>query len=162
MKPGFALSQWVLDSWQPSRLRLKLSGLQLVALVGAVMPLVVIPPRSQLPDLVGSWRGTSTCVDKAHYPACNDEHVIYDARQKGSAPDTVTLRADKVANGVREFMGEFDFHRAPDSTWVAEVQSPRGRIRIVLWVRADHLTGFLADEPAGRRVRAIAAERIPT
>lgn len=135
---------------------------QLVALVGAVIPLVLVPTRSQLPDLVGSWRGTSTCVDKVHYPACNDEHVIYDARQKAAAPDTVTLRADKVTNGVREFMGEFDFHRAPDSTWVAEYQNPRVRIRIVLRVRSDHLTGFLTDEPSGRRVRAIAAERIPT
>jgi len=42
-----------------------------------------------------------------------------------SARDTVTLRADKVINGAREFMGEFDFARAPDSSWVAEYQNPR-------------------------------------
>lgn len=134
---------------------------QLGVLVGAVIPLLWVPTQSQHPDLVGSWRGTSTCVDKAHFPACNDEHIIYDARQKAGVPDTVTLRADKVVNGVREFMAEFDYHLASDSTWVAEYQNPRVRIQIVLRVRGDHLTGFLTDEPSGRRVREIAAERIP-
>jgi len=62
-------------------------------------------------DIVGSWRGTSLCVDKEHFPACRDEQVIYDARPKGSARDTVTIRADKIVNGGREFMAEFDFSR---------------------------------------------------
>ena len=101
-------------------------------------------------------------MDKVYFPACKDEHVIYDAQQKGGVPDTVTVRADKVLNGVREFMGEFDFHLASDSTWIAEYQTPRVRLRIVLRVRGAHLTGFLTDEPSGRRVRAITAERIPT
>jgi hypothetical protein len=100
-------------------------------------------------------------VDKAQFPACRDEQVVYDVRQKGSAPDTVTLRADKVVNGVREFMGEFDFHRAPDTTWVTEYQTPRVHIRIVLRVRAAHLAGVLTDEPSGRRVRDIALDRVP-
>jgi len=137
-------------------------GTQRVALVGTVIALFWVPARPQHPDLVGSWRGTSTCVDKVHFPACKDEHVVYDVQPKGGAPDTVTLRADKVVNGVREFMGEFDFHRAPDSTWVAEYENPRVRIRIVLRVQGDHLTGVLTDEPAGQRVREIAAARIPT
>jgi len=135
---------------------------QLVALLGAVIPLLWVPARTPPPDLVGSWRGTSTCVDRVHFPACHDEQVIYDAQQKGRAPDTVTVRADKVVNGVRDFMGEFDFHLAPDSTWVAEYQNPSVRFRIVLRVREAHLTGFLADEPSGRQVREIKAERIPT
>ena len=110
--------------------------------------------------IVGSWRGTSICVDKVNFPACKDEQVIYDVRQNGSARDTVTVRADKVVNGVREFMAEFDFHRA-DSTWVAEYQNPRTRIQIVLRVRGAHMTGVLTDEPSGRRVRDIKLERVP-
>lgn len=120
-----------------------------------------VPSGERAPDLAGSWHGTSTCVDKVHFPACHDEEVIYDARQKGEAPDTVTVRADKVVDGVREPMGEFDFHLVPDTTWVAQVQNPRVRIRIVLRVRGTHLTGSLTDEGSGRRVRDIAADRIP-
>ena len=131
-----------------------------VMLASLVLPLNWVPTYAQEVDIVGSWRGTSICVDRAHFPACNDEQVIYDVRQKGNGRDTVTVRADKVVNGVREFMAEFDFGRA-DSTWVAGIQNPRGRIRIVLRVRAGHMTGVLTDEPSGRRVRDLALERVP-
>jgi hypothetical protein len=131
-----------------------------VVFAGLVLSLTWVPPYLQDVDILGSWRGTSTCVDRANFPACKDEHVIYDARQKGTGRDTVTVRADKVVNGVREFMAEFDFRRA-DSTWVAEYQGPRVRIRIVLRVRAAHMTGVLTDEPSGRQVRAIALDRVP-
>ena len=112
-------------------------------------------------DIVGSWRGTSLCVDREHFPSCRNEQVIYDARRKGTARDTVTVRADKVVNGVREFMGEFDFRRAADSSWVAEYQNPRVRIQIVLRVRGARILGVLTDEPSGRRVREVALERVP-
>jgi hypothetical protein len=125
------------------------------------LPLTWVPSNAQGTDIVGSWRGTSPCVDKEHFPACRDEQVIYDVERKGSARDTVTLRADKVVNGVREFMAEFDFARAQDSSWVAEYQNPRVHLRIVLRVRAAHLTGVLMDEPSGRRVRDLALERVP-
>ena len=126
-----------------------------------LVPLSWISPPGQDVDIVGSWRGTSICVDKVQFPACKDEQVIYDVRRKGSAPDTVTLRADKVVNGVREFMAEFDFSRAPDSTWVTTYENPRIRIRIVLRVGGSRMTGVLTDEPSARQVRAIAVERVP-
>ena len=111
-------------------------------------------------DIVGSWRGTSLCVDKEHFPACKDEHVIYDVQRKASTRDTVTVRADKLVNGVREFMGEFEFSRMADSSWAAEFQNARGHIRIVLRVRGAQMTGGLTEQPTGRRVREIALERI--
>jgi len=132
-----------------------------VGLAVLLLPLGWISLSAQDPDIVGSWRGTSVCVDKVHFPACKDEQVIYDARRKGSAPDTVTLRADKVVNGVREFMAEFDFSRAPDSTWVTKYETPRVRLRIVLRVRGSRMTGVLTDEPSSRRVRDITVTRVP-
>ena len=128
------------------------------------IPLLILASLSasaQAVDLIGSWRGTSLCVDKEHFPACKDEQVIYDVRGRSSSRDTVTIRADKVINGVREFMGEFDFRRAADSSWVADYQNPRVSIELVLRMRGTHLTGTLTDVPSGRRVRAIALERIP-
>jgi len=132
----------------------------MMMLAALVLSLMWAPAYAQDADIVGSWRGTSICVDKVNFPACNDEQVIYDVRRKGSGRDTVTLRADKVVNGVREFMAEFDFHRA-DSTWVAEYQGARVRIQIVLRVRAGHMTGVLTDEPSGRRVRDLTLDRVP-
>ena len=131
-----------------------------VVLAGLILSLGSAPAYAQAVDIVGSWRGTSICVDKVNFPACNDEQVIYDVRRKGSGRDTVTIRADKVVNGVREFMAEFEFRRV-DSAWVAEYQGARVRIQIVLRVRAAHMTGVLTNEPSGRRVRDIALDRVP-
>ena len=132
------------------------------SLVVAILLLSFAPNRahSQTAEIVGSWRGTSLCVDKVNYPACKDEQVIYDVAAKGSSRDTVNLRADKIVNGVREFMGDFDFGRAPDSTWIAKYENPRVRLRIVLRIRDDHMAGFLTDEISGRRVREMALDRV--
>jgi hypothetical protein len=130
-------------------------------LAALALALAWAPPTAQDLDILGSWRGTSPCVDQAHFPACKDEQVIYDIQRKVTARDTVTLRADKVVNGGREFMGEFDFARSPDSSWVAEFQNPRVHFRIVLRVRAARMTGHLTDLPSGWRVREITLERVP-
>ena len=29
-------------------------------------------------ELIGTWRGTSTCTDRVAAPACNDETVVYE------------------------------------------------------------------------------------
>jgi hypothetical protein len=126
-----------------------------------VVILTSISASAQAVDIIGSWRGTSLCVDKEHFPACKDEQVIYDVRRKDSVRDTVTVRADKIVNGEREFMGEFDFHRTADSSWVADYQNSRTSIQILLRVRGAQLTGMLMDVPSGRRVRTITLERIP-
>ena len=126
-----------------------------------VIPLVGVHTNAQNVDIIGSWRGTSLCVDKVHFPACHDEQVIYDVQGKRTSSDTVTLRADKVVNGAREFMGEFDFSRKPDSTWVTTYENPRIRMRIVLWVRGSQMTGVMTDEPSARRIREIAVARLP-
>ena len=126
-----------------------------------VLPHVWVPTIAQDVAIIGSWQGTSVCVDKVHFPACKDEQVIYDVRRKGSSTDTVTLRADKVVNGVREFMAEFEFSRAPDSAWVATFENPRVRIRIVLRVHGSQMTGVLTDEASARRIREIVVARVP-
>jgi hypothetical protein len=120
----------------------------------------LFPRIPQEVPIVGSWQGTSLCVNKTEFPGCNDEEVIYDVKRKGTARDTVTVRADKVVNGVREFMGEFDFIRARDSSWAAEYQNPRVHIRIVLRINATRLVGLMTDEPSGRRIREITLARV--
>jgi len=131
-----------------------ISALLLLATVAFAAP-------SQTPDLVGSWRGTSICVDKEHFPACNDEQVIYDATAIPGARDSVTLRADKIVNGARDFMGEFTFGRHADSTWIGEWHGPRTSVRITLRVTGTHLNGTLVDGASGRTVRRLTLERVP-
>ena len=114
----------------------------------------------QHPALVGSWRGTSLCADKVHWPACHDEQVIYDVRPSPTSRDSVFLKADKIVNGVREFMAEFPFAPGPNGTWVAEFAMGQSHGRVVLTISGTHLAGTLVDVPSGRTVRHLALDRI--
>jgi len=110
--------------------------------------------------LVGTWRGTSTCVDKAAFPACNDEVVIYVVQALGAQSDSTRLRADKVVGGAREFMGELHFGNAGSGTWQAEIQTARYGGRWTLTVEGGQMTGTLVDLPSGRLVRRASLRRV--
>ena len=110
--------------------------------------------------VVGTWRGTSTCVDKVAFPACHDEVVIYEVRPTAQSPDSVTVRADKVVNGAREFMGELVFGHGPDGAWSSEFNSPRFRGRWTLRIEGTRMSGALIELPTSRQVRAVALQRL--
>lgn len=111
------------------------------------------------PAILGSWRGTSTCVDKVAFPACHDEVVIYDIRAQPGT-DSVIVRADKIVNGARDFMGEITFGR-DSAAWVGEFRGPRAHGRWTLVVTGDEMSGELIDVASGRRVRRVALRREP-
>ena len=113
----------------------------------------------QAGGLVGSWHGTSTCVDREHFPNCHDEEVIFDAVARGTSGDTVTVRADKIVQGHREFMGESNYVRGADGLWVAEFSNERVHLRLTLRVQGSKLIGHIIDVPSGRTVRDQALTR---
>jgi hypothetical protein len=127
------------------------------------MPLVIafLVALMQAPSLVGTWRGTSTCVDKKNHPACNDEQIIYDAVAHPGFRDSVTLKADKIVNGQRESMGEMEFAKQKDGTWRADIQAPRYHLRVDFHVDGTHLTGEMIDLATNQRARVMKAERVP-
>ena len=112
-------------------------------------------------DILGTWRGTSICVDKATFPACHDEEVVYEVRPAAQSPDSVLLRADKIVNGVREFMGELGFGRGPGGEWSSVFQSPRSRGRWTVRVEGGRLSGALIELPSGRQVREVSLVPYP-
>ena len=130
---------------------------------GLALFVLVVGPVSAADQtsLPGTWRGTSTCVDREHLPACKDEQVIYEARLTHSSPDTVTIRADKLVDGTRKFMGELFFTPQADSSWVAEVSTPRAHFLVTLRRAGKRLTGAMTDVPSARRIREIALELVP-
>ena len=106
-------------------------------------------------ELIGTWRGTSTCADRVAAPACRDEVVVYDFTA-GAKPRTVHWKADKVVEGQRELMGEIDLvYDADDRCWAAEVSSARVRIVWCLVVDGAHLTGTGRLLPGKQTVRRI-------
>ena len=129
------------------------------ALVACALVVGAAGAQTQGAIIVGTWRGTSTCVDREHYPACTDEQVIYDVRPHRDSPDTVALRADKVVNGVREFMSENDFVRQADGAWTTDIRTPRVTLRVTLRITGKRMTGTVTDLSSDRRIRDMALTR---
>jgi hypothetical protein len=118
--------------------------------------LVAAMPQDHKPsELVGTWRGTSTCTDLAAAPACRDEVVVYDFTL-GAKPGTVVWKADKVVDGKRVPMGEMDVtYNAEQKCWFAEFQSARVHSVWCLVVDGAHLTGTGRLLPGKETVRKI-------
>jgi hypothetical protein len=110
-------------------------------------------------QLIGTWSGTSICADRVAAPACQDETVVYEFKA-GSQPGTVHWTADKVVNGKREPMGEFDLnYDKAEECWKAEFTSPRVKIVWRLSVDGRRLTGTARLLPGNETVRKVDARK---
>jgi len=127
------------------------------ALVMTAVPwLAYGAPQAHAPsELVGVWRGTSTCTDRVAAPACRDEVVIYEFAV-GEKPGTVHWKADKVVDGKREPMGESDLaYDGGEACWRSEFANARVRVVWCLVAADDHLTGKAWLLPGKEVVRKV-------
>jgi hypothetical protein len=109
--------------------------------------------------IVGTWNGTSTCVDRQAAPACNDERVVYEITPVSGASDRVSVQADKIVNGERGTMGVLEFRLAPDGSWTSEFQSPRSRSGWRLVVDGDRIAGTGTLLPSNAVIRKMELAR---
>lgn len=122
-------------------------------------------PARQAPPyvaIVGEWRGTSTCVDRKLAPACNDEVTVYTFTHAKQSSDTIVhVLADKIVNGVRESMGEFDliFVSATHS-WRYELSTPRVHAEWSFTPNGSQLDGALVTLPERAAVRRVVARKV--
>src|SRR6266849_4931613 len=91
--------------------------------------------------ILGTWRGTSTCVNLEASPGCKNEELI--------------LNADKIVDGKAVPMGELEFvWVSAEGAWFCEIQTPRVH---ALWSfkqpRGDELAGTLVHLPDRTLVR---------
>jgi hypothetical protein len=107
-------------------------------------------------EIVGTWSGSSVCVDRQAAPACNDEQVVYDINANPGNPTTATAKADKVVDGKRVSMGVLEFtHDAKNGSWTSEFDTPRFHALWRLTVDGAILTGTLTLLPSMAVVRKI-------
>ena len=136
------------------------SGVVLVVLSGAIGQTATTTPGPA--QLIGTWRGTSTCTDRVAAPACNDETVVY-VFSAGPKPGLVHWKADKIVNGQREPMGEFDLaYDKTEACWKAEYRGPRVTNVWRLTVTARHLTGTGRLLPGNETIRKLDLVPMPT
>jgi hypothetical protein len=138
-------------------------------LVGGLLATVLVAQASQVASftaqasdpaqLIGTWRGTSTCSDRVAAPACQDETIVYEFKA-GTQPGTVHWVADKIVNGKREPMGEFDLtYDKTESCWKVEFTSPRVKVVWRLSVEGRHLAGTARLLPGNETVRKVDARK---
>jgi hypothetical protein len=107
-------------------------------------------------EIVGTWSGSSVCVDRQAAPACNDEQVVYEINASPGKPNMVTAKADKVVDGKRVSMGILEFtHDAKSGSWTSEFDTPRFHALCRLTVNGAMLTGALTLLPSKAVVRKI-------
>jgi hypothetical protein len=138
------------------------AALRFGVLLLAVTPALVAaaaPPAAE--RILGTWRGTSICVDKATDRFCKDERVVYVFQPIEGRRDSVQLEASKIVGGKIELMGVIGLTRdSLTGVWSYEFTSSRGQhARWAYQVRGAALSGTLVDLPSGRLVRRVAVRR---
>ena len=129
-------------------------GMVLVLLSGPIGQAAAKTPGPA--ELMGTWRGTSTCTDRVAAPACNDEQVVYEINANPGKPNTVTTKADKFVDGKRVSMGVLEFtHDAKSGSWTSELDTHRFHALWRLTVDGAILTGTLTLLPSKAVVRKI-------
>jgi|KBSSwiStaDraftv2_1062776.scaffolds.fasta_scaffold1333595_1 hypothetical protein len=131
-------------------------AIRLALLFPLLIP-AVVGAQANPKAILGTWRGTSTCVDKVTFPACNDEEVIYQVTAIDNS-DSVTVHAEKIVKGKREAMGDNIFGPESGGTWVSRFPMGRYTGVITLTVRGDEIEGDLVQQMRGR-VRRISLQR---
>jgi beta-1,2-mannosidase len=121
----------------------------------------VSDPQAPADRILGTWHGTSICVDKQVDRACHDEEVVYVIDSAAGPRGPVRWQADKIVNQVREPMGvsRLTYDSSGDN-WFVDINT-RFRGRWTLVVRGDSIVGDLSELPAHRLVRRIALQRMP-
>jgi len=109
-----------------------------------------------LNEIVGTWSGSSLCVDRQAAPSCNDEQVVYEINASPGHPNTVIAKGDKVVDGKRVFMGNLEFtHDAKSGSWTSEFDSPRFHGLWRLKVSGATMTGTLTLLPSNAVTRKM-------
>jgi len=89
-------------------------------------------------ELLGLWEGESVCqVPKP----CTTEHVIYEIKQSDAG--RITIKADKVVAGKREWMGDIDCRWSDKELKLFCPMEGRRPAEWVFWLKSDRLLGVL-------------------
>jgi hypothetical protein len=121
-----------------------------------------MPQNTPSPEnrFIGTWHGTSICVDRKTDTACKDEEVVYVVKGLPAIRDTVEMEAFKIVNGERLSMGMMRLaHSQRFDLWSFEVAA---RVH-ALWAfqaKDSTVNGTLAELPLKRLIRQVHARRI--
>jgi hypothetical protein len=114
-------------------------------------------PAAETADVVGTWEGQSVCT--VPNSACHDEHVVYHIKSAGRDGRDLVISANKVVNGVEEFMG--DVERQVHSDRLSCSAHTRRDDDWDFHVSGKHMSGTLVIGKEKTLYRKISVEKTP-
>ena len=110
-------------------------------------------------EILGLWKGTSTCTKVEGNEFCRDETIVYNFIEVQGQPATVSLKAARIVDGVviRAF-NLYVTYRPEKGQWTGEFDRDGGRAVWAYVVSGDALTGtgmLLPDLTIVRNVTAM-------
>src|SRR5262245_14684461 len=115
--------------------------------------------RGSREEILGTWRGTSTCINLKVTPACKDETVVSEIRAS-EKPKAVVLNASKIVDGKQLPMGELEFvFSDEEGCWRSEFNTANAHAVWCLVVAGQSMTGGLRMLPENADVRKVQVMR---
>lgn len=156
--------------------RCRFSDMNFLGLIGSVTLLAALETGTTTPDTVpgtppdpapapkaeilGLWKGTSTCAKIDENEFCNDETIVYNFIDIPSQPATVTLKAARIIDGTMQRTFDLYFTFRPESRkWTCEFTRANGRAVWEYVIEGDGLTGAAKLLPDLTVVRNVTAKR---
>jgi hypothetical protein len=118
------------------------------------------PAASRKAEILGVWKGTSTCAKVDGSEFCRDEAVVYHVIDVPERDATVSLKAGRVIDdSVQPMYALFFTYRPETGQWTSKFERP-GRSGIwTLIIDGDKMTGTAEVLPEMKVVRNVALTR---
>ena len=141
-----------------------------VSLIANVVLLVALEPGVSAPapppapapkaEILGLFKGTSTCAKVEGNEFCHDETVVYNFVDVPGQPATVGLKAARIVDGTMIRSYDLYFTYRPETgDWRCEFDRDASRAAWTYVVSGDGLTGTAMLLPEQKNVRNVTAKR---
>ncbi len=111
-------------------------------------------------EILGLWKGSSTCTKVEAAKFCHDETVVYNVVDVPDQPSTVLMKAARVVDGAVQQMYELYFsYRPGEGRWACEFERPNFRGVWSYAIHGDEMTGTATTLPDQTVVRNVSVKR---
>jgi hypothetical protein len=136
------------------------AGLETAAAAPAAAP-APSPAPAPKSEILGIWKGTSTCTKVEINEFCRDETVVYNVIDVPGQPATVELKAARVIDStVRPEYWLYVTYRPEEGRWTSQVERPQVRGIWAYTIHGDEMTGIATVLPSLTVVRNVQARRV--
>lgn len=112
-------------------------------------------------EILGVWKGLSTCAKVEGNEFCHDETVVYNFVDVAGQPATVGLKAARIVDGTLRRAYDLYFTYRPDAgEWTSEFDRDTSRGVWTYVVSGDSMTGTAMLLSGRKIVRNVTAKRM--